>query len=333
MAILIALTISSSAGAQPYPDSLTKSQLIAVQVLLLSEAFDSASAIAVSMSHSRSDDPSGYLCGAATILARSLDREQEHSRDLFMAYLDTTESLAKNRLVQCPAQEAAWMELFRGLVLSYRSLWEARFGSSLKAIRTAFRAEDRFQAGWTADSSCYDLLFGLGTYHYWKSVKAGLLRSLGLFSDDTELGIAELHLAADSAIVFGDAARNALIWVWIDRRQYDSAITACQQLRTRYPQGKTFLWPLARANYESGATAAAVIVYKDLRLALMRDLGNHYNLIECDFGLAQCYEEMVDMKMLRQTGREAREYLDLAPSDVVHRQRDKIAYLKRAARM
>lgn len=312
---------------------MIKAELIAVQDLLLSESFDSADAVAASMCRSWSDDPSGYLCGAASILARSLDQEQECSKELFMACLDSTEILAKGMLAHCAPQKGAWMELFRGLALSYRSLWEARFGSNYRALRTAFKAEDRFSAGWEIDSTCHDLLFGLGTYHYWKSVKAGLLRSLGLFSDDTDLGISELQRAADSAIVFDGAAGNALIWIWIDRQQYDQAIAACKRLLSKYPQGKTFLWPLARAYYESGAVAPAAEIYGDLRRALLVTPGNYYNLIECDHSLARCYEDLSDRKRLRQTARQAREYMEKVPGDIGRRQRDKIAYLKRAARI
>ncbi|MFH1687079.1 MAG: hypothetical protein ABIE70_06100 [bacterium] len=175
----LTLFLVPSLTAQTYPDSLIRCRLQTVQDLLLDNAFDSAEAVAATMTQDRPDDPSGYICGAVTMLARSLDGEEGYRGGLFRAGLDSAENLAKNRLGQCPDQEAAWMELYRGLAKSYRSLWEARFGSTITAIRTGYQAKSHFEAGWERDSTCFDLLFGLGLFHYWKSVKAGAAQEPG----------------------------------------------------------------------------------------------------------------------------------------------------------
>ncbi|MFH1687080.1 MAG: hypothetical protein ABIE70_06105 [bacterium] len=99
----------------------------------------------------------------------------------------------------------------------------------------------------------------------------------------------------------------------------------------KYPRGTTFLWPLARANYENGSLATAVDVYISLRRLLAVEPGNYYNLIECDFLMARCYQDYDDTEKLRLAARAACEYLDLIPPDVRRRQRDKIAFLRRTA--
>ena len=187
--------------------------------------------------------------------------------------------------------------------------------------------------GLRADSTLYDLYLGLGSYHYWKSAKAGILRWILLFKDERDKGIAELKLAADSAQLFREAARSALIWAWLNEKQYDSTVAIASEFAARYPNGKSFLWPLAEAYLKSRRYIDALTIYEDLRNRLEPDPGNYYNLIEVDSRIARCYEELRRIDDAADVGKRARTYLDDIPSNTRQRQRSNLKYLKRLARL
>ena len=90
--------------------------------------------------------------------------------------------------------------LYLGHQAAYRSLYEARFGSRFSALTYGLKAKGFYRDGLAADSALYDLYLGLGSYHYWKSAKAGILRTAGIFNDDKEKGISEIRKAIDSSL-------------------------------------------------------------------------------------------------------------------------------------
>lgn len=333
MATAVSVGAETPVDSAEYMDLERSGSLVRIQQLLYDDAFNGAHNLSRSFIETHPGDPAGYFALATVQISRMIDLESNSSIEAFEATCDTALDLATRVLDTCSASTAAWMHLFRGHIYSHRAASEAHFGSMLSALKGAFEARNEYQAGLSRDSSCWDLYFGLGMFHYWKSTKAGLLKSLGLFADDTERGIRELYLAADSALISREAARQGLIWVHLNEKMYDSTISACRDMLQKYPNGKLFYWPLGRAICEGGRPDLAVQVYDQLRFALSSDTGTYFNLIECDYLISQCHEKCGHRDHLKTAARRAREYFDDIPSDVKSRQRNKIAYLKRAARL
>ena len=335
-AVLLVAAVWNHAVAANYRDSATGSYLEDIrniQEYLFNNQFKMADSLATLLARQYPDDAAGYLFRAITLITRMFDREEETDSRAFHAYVDST--LTKARVVLDTAtvpRERAWMHLFAGHALAYRSLWEAHFGSLLRAIKIGRRARDEYRQGLICDNTLYDLYFGLGLFNYWKSAKAGLLRTIGLVHNDMDKGMQQLRLAADSSLISRQSARNALVWVWLDRGQYDSVIAQCLKLRDRYPQGKSILWPLGQAYYETGQYHRAAEIYESLRQRLAESPGNYYNLIECDFFLYRVYEKLRQHDRAEAIAARARTYMDEIPGETRHRQRAKIAFLRRAAR-
>ncbi|MFQ6007799.1 MAG: tetratricopeptide repeat protein, partial [Candidatus Zixiibacteriota bacterium] len=278
------------------------------------------------------DDPSGYLCQAIVLISEMFDREENLYEKEFRWLLDNVESKASKINDTASAATCAWMSLLVGHAKAYRSLWESHFGSFIKAIKFGHEAKTEYEKGLSCDSSLYDLYFGLGLYRYWKSAKAGLLRSVGLFEDERDRGITELRLAADSSLVSQEAARCAFIWIQMNQKEYDSVINSCRRMLEKYPDGKTFLWPLAKAYLKKRDFQSAARIYGRLRELVAADPGNYFNLIECDYYLYYCYEKLTLGVEAEQVAHAAMEYYDRIPQKTRTRQRTKIAFLKRAAR-
>lgn len=331
--LVVAKVASVSAGEWEYLDSAKQRRLVDVQNLVFAERFESADSLAEEMIAASPEDPAGWFCAASVLLSRMVAAERDTATQRFGRLLDTAMHRAALILDTCSDNSAAWMHFWRGHALTHRSLWESHFGSMLTAVRTAFDAADEYEAGLARDSAVIDLYFGLGMFHYWKSAKAGLLRSVGVVGDDTELGLEELRIAAERAAISRAAARNGLVWIYLDRGQYDSAMTLAEELRQRFPDSKVFLWPLAQAAHEKRDYDRAISIYEQLRSEYARDPGNYFNLLTCDFRLARCYDETGQRESLSAAAGRAKEYFDKLPSATERRLRDEIAYLRRAARL
>lgn len=301
--------------------------LLAMQEELYNDRYDAAEQQAQALNTAYPHDPLGCLFTAITLVTAAYDAEEPLRGTEFHALLDTAETLAREQVKTSNLQRRAWGFLALGHVESYRAVWEARFGSKITAARKGRAAAEHYERGLRADSTVYDLYFGLGLYHYWKSAKSGVLGWLGLIADDKRKGISELQLAAESSLVSREAARSALIWVRLDREEHDETIALARNMLRRYPESRSLLWPLAEAYYDSERYADAAATYGQLRERLAKNPGNYYNLIECDYRLARCYEHLGMPGEWAKAAREVSAYLSEVSNQTRDRQRERIEYL------
>lgn len=314
-----------------YVDSARTNLLISAQTAILNDQFDISDSLANSIVALNPSDPAGHVTRAASMLARMSDAEENLFGDRFRKLLDTITMLCETELTSADPPRRAWLYLFIGHAQAYRSLFESKFGSSYSAVRMGLRTRSSYAAGLAQDSSLTDLYFGLGSYHYWKSVKAGLFRWIGLFHNDIQLGIDELRLAADSSCLSRGISRAALAWVWLDRERYDSVAAVVRPLTADFPSGKSFLWPFAKALFESKNFTGAMAVYHQLRERIEANPGNHQNIIECDYYIARSHEALSERALAAAGAARILEYEKYVPERVRERQSDKIHYLKRLA--
>lgn len=328
----VLMMIPAAILADGYLDSAKTEYLVRIQQLLYNGKFHEAESLTTIVIEKYPDDPAGYLCKAVTLISEMFDREEDLYSEQFNWLIDTVLSKASSIIDTASSTTCAWMSLFSGHAKAYQALWESHFGSFIKAIKLGRRAKSEYQRGLACDSSLYDLHFGLGLYHYWKSAKAGVLRSMGLFKDDRDRGIAELYLAADSSVISQESARSALIWICLDKKEYDSVIINCHKMLKKHPDGKALLWPLAKAYYEKNDYQNALRTFQLLHERVAADPGNHFNLIECDYHLYRCYEKLAIDAEAELVALRAAQYYRRVPQDIRRRQRAKIALLRRAAR-
>ena len=130
-----------------------------------------------------------------------------------------------------------------------------------------------------------------------------------------------------------EAARSALIWVYFDNGQHDSAVALANQNIDVFPNGTSFLWPLAKASFEDENYAEAIRLYSILRDRIATQAGNFYNLVECDYRLARAYDEIGDKGGARSTAARLANYDDNLPHSTRNRQRSKLAYLEQAGKV
>ncbi len=312
-------------------DSSRVIEQIAIQEMVFNDRFRAADSASHKLIQRGPDDPMWYLLLATALVAECTDREENLYPDSLPALLQSVDSLAEKALDSCASKKRAWMHLVRGHARALRSVFEARFGSSAGAIKQGYRARSEYRKALADDSTLYDVYAGLGSFHYWKSAKAGFLRWIGLFKNEKAKGIEELTLAADSSAVSRESARASLIWIRINEKEYDSAIAIALTMYKRYPDGASFVWPLAQAYHLKRQYDSSLIYYTELRDRIAHRAGNYYNQIECDAAIARCYEQLGDKATGLAAAQRLTEYYQFIPDQTLRRQRSKLGYLKQMA--
>lgn len=276
-----------------------------------------------------SDNPAGCLFRAALLQAEMIDREEDlHGRRL-KTLCDSTKVLSEKKLHDCSPRDSALCYLYIGHQYAYRSFWEARFGSKFSALNFGFRAKGQYRKGLKVDSTLYDLYLGLGSYHYWKSVKSGFLKWLRIFKDERELGIDEIKLAAEKSLFSQEAALSALIGIMINEKKYDSALSMAERMYQRFPDGISFFWPTASAYFESERYQKAFEYYDKILARLKSSPGNYYNIIEALYYLKKCAEKSDDTKIFTPYRLYLDSIYDKIPKKIRRKQKGKLSFIKR----
>jgi tetratricopeptide (TPR) repeat protein len=318
-------------SAGQYLDSARVTILSNIQNLIFDDRFREADSASSELIKSDASDPIGYLMRSSVMLAEMTDQEENLYDRRFQNLLDTTEAISRRVADTADIRTQAWMHLVIGHLQAYRALYESRFGSFATAIRKGLAVRGEYQKALELDSTLYDVYVGLGGYHYWKSVRAGFLRWIGIFRNDKDKGIRELRLAADSSLISRQVASSNLIWIWLDAHQYDSAIAVASRMLELHPTGRAFMWPLGMAYYLKSDFDRTITVYSRLRGTLAADPGNYFNLIACDRFIVMCWVALDRKDKAREAASRYAEYRDKVPESTRDRQADKIKYLEKAA--
>lgn len=323
--------LSSQTTPTP-PDYPSAAAINEIQQALYNDQYDRAITLCSLVIESQPASPSGYSLLAGTMMARMTDREEDLYGEQFENLIDTTITLAEKLMPDLNPQQAAWNSLWLGNAYAYQALYDARFGSVYNAMKSGMKARDSFARGVEFDSTNKDLLAGLGSYHYWKSAKAGFLRWIGLFKNEKDRGQKELLEAYEFGLVYSESARRAMLWIWLNEEQYDSVVTVAREIWDRYPEGKAVLWPLAEALTELKRYEESAEVYEALRERLAVEPGNYFNLIECDYQLCDCYRKLSQDDNAKRVAAHLDEYDELIPKETRKRQKKKLAWLNRRER-
>ena len=321
------LLVCGMAFADAGQDWADREFLSGVTAHIFCERYDSAYRLCDRFIRAHPDEPAGYFFRAYALMAEMTEERDNRNEVRFFDDLDSVKALAARRLDTLHVDRNAWPNCFIGNAWAYESLWHARFGSSKKAYKVGSKASSYYEAALKCDSMMYDAYAGLGAFHYWKSAKAGLLRTFRIIKDERKKGIAELNLAAESSLISRETARKTLITILIDHHQYDSAISIAQEMLAAYPGGRSFLWGLSRAHYYKADISNAAMYYAQLRETVSERPGNYANLVECDAQITRCYENLGDTDQALECAAHFTEYSDKISEDVREDQKQNIKYL------
>jgi tetratricopeptide (TPR) repeat protein len=319
--------ISPEAYGNHFPDPL-KNCLNRITAHIYNDQFGPANQVIDSLSAANPSDPLVCLSRAILYQSEMMAEESDRLNGEYFALLDTVAAGADSVLAKGGDTVMGWY--LKGQALALKSLRLGRSGHTWAAVKSGLAAGRAFGHGYEIDPSFHDLGLGLGSYRYWKSVKAGLLTLTFILKNEKKDGIELLQKAADSSEISGDAAITSLIWVYINEERYSEALRLADIMNQKYPDGLSFMWALGAIYRGIDDWEAAAGAYEKLRSHFQNEPGNYYNYIETSYYLLFCLRKM-NRKDLKRAGMEKEIQSSIRaisfPEEVQKRQKKKLAYL------
>jgi len=280
--IVCFLLISGISSAQNFLPKKTDSLITAGINSIITQNFDDAKKTFIVLDEYDKIDPFGKIYLTATSISRTYDLGEEYKWDYISNLLEDALKIAEDNYYADPNSviklyTLALAEGYNAYVKGLRKNW-------FSAISNGYDAIIHFEKCLLIDPTFYDAYTAIGTFKYWKSKKTSFLP---MVSDERNLGIKYLELAVEKARHTNYIAVNSLLWVYIDNKEYDKAITLGKNILHKYPSSRLFKWGLARA-YETIDINKSIKVYNEIL--------NDYNSMKSLNG----YNQIVVMHLIAQ---------------------------------
>lgn len=241
------------------------------------------------------DEPIGYFFIAASYQTLIDDYRNETYKSDFEHYADLSIEKGKEKLKK--DNDSAEMCFYLGGTYGYRGIYRSFRGNWWGAFRDAWRAKPLLEKALELDSSLYDAYYGLGSYHYWGSIKAKLLSWLPFIGDEREKGISELNLAVKKGKYASLEAKYSLLRVYNEEKEYDKALKLSEELKSVKEDAPFRLWMSAQAYMGLLRWDEALETYKKLLDNFKKS--PYYDLtaeVECRFWMAKIFFYRKDYK-------------------------------------
>lgn len=225
---------------------------------------------------------------AGVIYMEMADDESYVRKNYFMSLIDTSTAALENHLDTVP--DDPWATFFLGTAYSYKAVWEGQHGSMIKTLSLGLKVGKYFGQTTKSDSSFYDAYLGLGFFHYIRSAKLGILRSLPFVADQRSQGITELKKAAAFGKYGSLSAVLSLGWIYYDQKKYDMARHLIDSLLNDGQDGRQVQWLKATICQAQGDADGMIEAFESIQNGLIKKGNqNNYNLTICAYYLGQAY--------------------------------------------
>jgi tetratricopeptide (TPR) repeat protein len=308
-----------------YENDSLRAQVLTGVRLTVNDEFAAAESLFIGLAGTHKESPIGPMFVAAAIHAQMLDEESPSRRYEFDRWINETQRRTKNWRNAEP--DNGEPEFILGAAEGYSAVFEARWGGWFAALKTGLRSKNHCDDALRKDSSLVDALIGIGNFNYWKSAKTEFINWLPIVTDDREKGLVQLRRVITDGVFSKAAARASLAWALINEGDYTNALAHADTLRAEYPGGGSPLWIAGYACFGLYRWEDALEHYTELEHRInARGAGNYYNLIECAYYQAHCYQGLGKWREALAACHKALAY-PIQP-DIEERQKDKLRELR-----
>lgn len=234
------------------------------------------------------DKPIGYFYSCATLQNimddyRNYSYREEFNRFLNQAVKAGDEGKKKNEMT-------ALDYLYYGGAIGFRGINEALTGDWFSGFVDGLKGRNNLVKALDIDSTLYDVYYGLGSYHFWRSLKSRSFWWLPFIGDNRQKGIDMIKLAIEKGKYSRQDAELALVRIWVENKEYDKAFNQINKLNKIYPDKPYLLWLYGRAQFETNNDSGAIQTYqKLLKVLVSSPYYNPAGEVECRYDLAQAY--------------------------------------------
>jgi tetratricopeptide (TPR) repeat protein len=239
------------------------------------------------------NDPIGYFYVSATLQTMMDDFRNYSYLDEFNNYMDKAIQAAEKK--QKRTNLTAYDYLYFGGAVGYRGIHKALTGNWMGAFVDGLKGKGYLEEALQINPELYDVYYGLGSYHFWKSLKSKIFWWLPFVADNRQMGIDMIKLAIDKGKFAVEDARLALIRIWVENKEYEKAFAQIDELEKTYANKPFILWLLGQAQMDNQMYDGAIDTYKNLLEALTSSPYHHAaGEVECRYYLANAYYQNKD---------------------------------------
>jgi tetratricopeptide (TPR) repeat protein len=276
-----------SVSAQVYPDQKVDSLLRSGIENIILHNYDSAAKTFIILEKEYPGIPFGKIYLAANEIARSYDLAEPFNSDFIKTKIKEAAELSEKLLNA--DNKNIWNYYFLALAKGYEAYFEALNENWLSAFGTGITSVNIFEEILDMDPEFHDALIAIGTYKYWKSRKMNFLTWLPFISNEREEGVRLLEKTVRNGSYNTYLAANSLVWIYIDKGEFEKAIKTAEEALFNYPGSRIFNLGLARAYEDVDKQKTIDYYYSVLNSFSEKEKSNRYNEIVLKHHLAQQY--------------------------------------------
>jgi len=238
--------------------------------------------------------PFGNIYLAAVRIASSVDLGEPYDESYILSHFEKAEK--QSEVLLDKNEKDVWGQYCMALTKGYTAYYRALNRDYISAFSNGLSSISHFEKCLQIDSSFYESYIAIGTYKYWKSAKTSFLTWLPFIKDDKQSGLDYLRSVMDKSTYNRHLGYNSLIWVYINEKKYQAALSECEKALKRNPESRFFKWAEARVLQDIDKRRA-IDVYKNLLESYtgIKD-NNHYNEIVLKHKIAMLYYDLGENK-------------------------------------
>ena len=208
------------------------------------------------------DEPAGYVFTAAAYQTLIDSYRNEKYKDQFEQNIETAIQKADAKLKN--PDPSAHDFFYAGAAYGYRGIYRSFRGNWWGAFWDGGKGKKFMEKALELDSTLYDVYFGLGSYHYWRSVKSKILWWLPFFGDQRKKGIEYTKVAISKGKFAKDEAKYALVRIYAEEKDYENVLSWADSVKTINPRDPYSRWFVGLAYLGLGKWEEAEKIYQEL---------------------------------------------------------------------
>ena len=179
------------------------------------------------------DNPAGYFFEIAILDKLQVDYMNKYREKDFSKLFKKAIKIARQFIRENPYDSSGYF--FLGALQGYHGLHYYRVKPKISVFINALKAVNNLKKANKMNPDLMDVYFGLGTYFYWKAVKAPFLNFGSTRKQNKRKGIHYLQMAIEKGLYSRSEARGHLIRILIHEKRYREALNYLKQSIAKYP--------------------------------------------------------------------------------------------------
>lgn len=242
--LVVSLFLSVPALSQRLISSKTDSLIKQGIHFTIVHSYQKAYNIFTSLQYEMPKNPVGYFFHAAALQSEMMDFERYDDEPEFLFLIKKTIELSNTYLKR--NSKAPWGYFFLGGGYAYLAFYQGKQAKYFDSFRNGAKSVHALERALKADSTLYDVYFGLGTYKYFRSKLSRHFSWLPFVGRDREEGVAMIKKAIKKSRYSQFSAINGFFWIALEEERFEEARHVLQPALNQFPESRVFLWCAAK---------------------------------------------------------------------------------------